>query len=1170
MVCCFASASGGNRTRCMISQTDMRVIELSSITFSEIMKFYPEHNDFVYQELKSACQGGSLIPFVGAGLSVFCGYQSWPGVLRQLTKYIFDPNAKADAEAMIEAGQLLEAAQAIQDSYPQMLKLLRKIIDYDKIKNCGHDRLCASAAYVLPYLFGSGLVMTTNFDRVLEEIYDKCRKKFGNIITPYEPDLLTQARQNNSHCLFKLHGDIGPEIHDINKLVFTQRQYDRAYIDGGPLMTELPQWFQSKKLLFLGCSLAMDRTMEVLQQATAANPGLDHYAILACPPEDIPQRHRELGELGISAIYYPDGAHEAVRVILERLLEDTDHAAYEELNRHAPKTPPASNASRRFMYDSDYIAFVGRKDELTQLREFCQHSEQISWWAVTGPGGMGKSRLVYQFTNEQEAAGWSVHWLKHNDYDDLAHWMPPTDRCIVVADDVQAHIQAVGGWIASVSTRLRSEKLRILLLERGGKDLASAEWAELLQSDSPYDDTISSKCYCPDFLSLAPLSDDDLKAIMMDFAKTSGKPLTGPDHADRLLWALKNIDGGLQRPMYALAITDAWCDGEDPTHWSKERILETLINRELKFYYDRLRSLSPVTKLMQAELENLLARSCLVPFLPLEQITEDEYPKLSQRAGILGMDLPELLRQTGAVHKIVIHVEMGTPENRTERKETIEAVFLDCPDLVKEYLVLRQAFDKGRLDLLLSENWDNDPVVLLFLSRLLLDYPEKLGESDPFLTTFFAGKPVSEFPVRIYGHLLFGITVQLPQKREEALDRLEKLHEQFRANEDIVIEYAQSLVNLTVDQTLEDCIHSVDRLGLLHEEFPANEELTVLYAQGLFNLTVDQILEDCMHSVNQLKQLHEQSPENEALAVPYAQGLVNLTAMQTLEESIHSVDKLRLMYEAFPASEELAGTYAQGLFNLTTKQTLEDCMHNVDRLGLLNEQFPASKELAVMYAQGLVNLSIKQGPEDRGRSVDKLELMYEQFSADEELAVEYTKGLICLTAKQALEDCIHSVEKLKLLHEQFPANEELAAGYAKGLFNLSVGQTLADRGHSVDKLRLLSEQHPTNEELAVVYGQSLVNLSFIQTAEADVQITFRQAQKLLTQYPQSAVMQVLHAKTHFNLTLQQEGEAFCQAVARLREFLLAHPDANPEFQAALDTYLDEHPTHEERYAPLRI
>ncbi|MBD5083692.1 MAG: hypothetical protein HDT33_01145 [Clostridiales bacterium] len=1223
---------------------------MSSITFSEIMKFYPAHNDFVYQELKSACQGGCLIPFVGAGLSVFCGYQSWPAVLRQLTEYVFDPTTKAEVEAMISAGQLLEAAQVIQDSYRQMSKLLRKIIDYDKIKNCDHDRLCASAAYVLPYLFGSGLVMTTNFDRVLEEIYDGCRKKFGNIITPYAPDLLTQARQNNSHCLFKLHGDIGPEIHDINKLVFTQKQYDQAYVDGGRLMTELPQWFQSKKLLFLGCSLAMDRTMEVLQRATAANPGLDHYAILACPPEDIPRRHRELGELGISAIYYPDGSHEAVRVILERLLEDTDHAAYEELNRHARKTASTSSASRRFMYDADYISFVGRKDELTRLRDFCQHTEQVSWWAVTGPGGMGKSRLVYQFTNEQEAAGWTIHWLKHSDYDDLTHWMPPTDRCIVVADDVQAHIQVIGSWIASVSARLRSEKLRILLLERSGKDLASAKWAELLQSDSPYDDTISSKCYCPDFLSLGPLSDDDLKAIMMDFAKVSGKPLAGPDHANRLLQALKNIDGGLQRPMYALAITDAWCNDEDPTHWSKERILDTLINRELKFYYDRLRSLSSVSKLMQAELENLLARSCTVPVLPLDQITDAEYPKLSQKAGKLDMDLPELLRQTGAVQKIVVHIEIGTPENWAERKETVEAIFLDCPDLVKEYLVLRQAFAKGHLDLLLPENWDNNPLALLFLSRLLLDYPERLGESDEFLTKFFAGDPASEFPARIYSHLLFGVTAQLPEKSIQALNRLEKLCDRFHADEEIAVEYAQGLVNQSTEQVLEKCVRSVDKLKRLYKAFPASEALMVLYAQGLFNLTAEQALEDCAHTIDKLGLLHEQLPKSKELAVVNAQGLVNLTAKQTLRENVHNVDKLRLLHEEFPTSEELAVTYADGLFNMTTEQTLEDCVRSADQLKLLHEQFPASKELAItyghglinlsnkqeltdcirsvdelrllyeqapdsgelavnyamglfnltigqtakdcalsvdelrllherfqaneeialIYAQGLVNQSPKQTLEDCGRNVDRLRLLHEQFSASEALLDAYARGIVTLTAKQESKDCARSVDKLRLLHERFPTSENLAVRYGKGLVNLSVDQALEDQMSSMARLRPLREQFSESEELAVVYGQSLVNLSLAQTREADILESLNQSQKLLTQFPQSAEVQLSYAQTQFNLTLKQEGEALCRTVEQLREFLLAHPDANPKFQTALDTYLGEHPTHTERYGLLRI
>ena len=185
--------------------------------------------------------------------------------------------------------------------------------------------------------------------------------------------------------------------------------------------------------------------MEVLQQVTAKNPGLDHYAILACDSDDIPQRCREMGDLGISAIFYPTEHHEAVRIILERLLEDTNHTAYEELSRYTKKSVPASQAAHRFMYDSGYISFVGRRNELEHLQAFCQADEQISWWAVSGPGGMGKSRLVYEFANAKRAEGWKIHWLGHNDYVNLANWMPPTDPCIVVADDVQAYLQ-IDGW----------------------------------------------------------------------------------------------------------------------------------------------------------------------------------------------------------------------------------------------------------------------------------------------------------------------------------------------------------------------------------------------------------------------------------------------------------------------------------------------------------------------------------------------------------------------------------------------------------------------------------------------------------------------------------------------------------------------------------------------------
>ena len=1036
----------------------MRVNKLDRMTFSEIMEFYPKHNQSVYNELKNACQHRNIIPFVGAGMSVFCGYKGWPNVLKELAGYVYDSSMRASIETMIEDGELLQAAEKIRNNYPLMLKVLQKLIDYDKIKNCDQDKLYASAAYVLPYLFNSNMVMTTNFDRVLEEVYDRCHTKFGKIITPYEPDLLTQSRQNNSHCLFKLHGDIGPEIHDIERLVFTQTQYDKAYANDGPLMQELPQWFQSKKLLFLGCSLAKDKTMDVLQQVTSKNPGLDHYAILACSPNDIAKRCVEMGNWGVSAIFYPDGRHEAVRVILERLLEDINHSAYEELCSYTKKSVSTFKTTNRFMYDSDYIAFVGRKQELAQLQGFCQDTQQISWWAVVGPGGMGKSRLIYEFTNAQKADGWKIYWLKHSDYDNLSHWIPSVDRCIIVADDVQAHLQAIGNWIISISARQRSEKLRIILLERDGKNLNSAKWAELLQSKSPYDDTISSKCYCSDFLNLVPMSDDELKDIMMDFAEVSAKPLVDSGHADRLLGTLKKIDGDLQRPIYALAITDAWCSGKDPTRWSKEQILDALVKRELEFYYNRLHSLSSdnITKTMCSELENVLARSCIAPFLPLDQIGDDEYPKLHKRADKLDLTFHELLRQIGIVHKIEVHIQIQNDESEKSvtQRGIIEAIVLDCPDLIKEYLVLRQAFDKKQLDLLLPKDWDNDPMQLLFLRRILVDYPEKLGGNDPFWTAFFAGDPQMEFFAQIYGDLLFGTTVQLPKMEKQALERLEKLHYHFHDSEDVAVEYAGGLVNLSAKQAMEDCAHSVDQLRLLYEQFPTNEELAIPYAKGLVNLSAEQTLDDCAHSVDQLKLLHKQSPTSEELAILYAKGVFNLSAEQTLDDCAHSVDHLRLLYEQLPTSEGLAAEYASGLVNLTAKQAMEDCAHSVDHLRLLYEQFPTSEEFAIPYAKGLFNLSVDQTLEDYAHSVDQLRLLYEQFPTSEELAIPYAKGLVNLSCKQTKEvDSQENTRQAKKLLLKHPQNTEIQLSYAQTLFNLTLRQESETLRQTVARLR---------------------------------------------------------------------------------------------------------------------
>ncbi len=1024
---------------------------MSNITFSEIMDFYPRHNQSVFEDLKKNYQRGSLIPFVGAGLSVFCGYLGWQQVLKKLTEFIFEDDIKVNASKMIEDNKLLQAAQTIYDNYPRMLIELRKIIDYDKIANCDPGDWYTSAAYVLPYLFDKSIVMTTNFDRVLEEVYDRCHVKFGRDVSPHEPDILSQIRQAAPHCLFKLHGDIGPDTYDIDKLVFTQKQYDAAYHSDGPLMKELPLWFQNKRLLFLGCSLMQDKTMDVLQQVTKANPGLDHYAILACKPEKIGQRSRELGEQGISAIYYPENRHEAVRVILERLLEETDSGKYEEMNRHVERHIPISKTEHRFMYDSGYIGFTGRTKELEQLMDFCKNPKQISWWAVTGPGGMGKSRLVYEFTEARKKEGWEIVWLNQNQdiYPRLLDWTPPVDQCILVADDVQSYLQAIGNWISSVSKKKRSEKLRILLLEREGEDLNSAKWAEIMRADAPYDDTIQSLCYCSDFLQLEPLSDDELKAVMTDFALASGKIIKDDRLMERLLKTLQEVDGDLQRPIYALAIVDAWCDGEDPTRWDKEQILGELTNRELKFYYNRLRNLSndKISKELRFEFENLLARSCISGILPLKEIRDEEYQKLHIRADKLEMEFYELLRAMGVVHRVTVYI-ITESQDETEKpkleESIIEAVKLDCPDLVKEYLVLRQVFDKGKMNLILPDNWENRPYQLQFIRRVLIDYPEKLEGQSRFLEAFFDGNPKNDYCAWIYSDLLLGVTVKLPELGEQAVERLEKLYDKYQSNESIRMTYARCLFNLTVEQPLEEREQNVSKLATLYEQSNSDEDIAVAYAKGLVNLTIKQPLEECRQSVDRLAALHEKHGINEKIAIRYAKGLCNLIAEQPLEECKQSVNKLAVLYGQYAENEEIAVRYADGLFNLTTELSTEICEESADKMSALYMRFQHNEQIAVSYADCLVNYALAQDSEEKVQEIlEKSKALLEEYPQNTEIQLSYAQTWFNLTLVQSPDALRQTVQEIKEFIRKHPE--------AKEKFQLALDEYLAEHSDHTER-----------------------------------------------------------------------------------------------------------------------
>ena len=953
---------------------------MRKLTFDSIMSFYDKHNRSVYRRIVDAQRNGTLSPFVGAGLSVPFGYRQWGGVLTELAENIIDDSRKALVLDQIKEGKYEEAAGGILEDYPFMLDQFPDLVSPEILAKCPDEKKRTSAAWVLPFLFRRELVMTTNFDRVLEECYLSCQNTAIPTVTPVNRDRLAQLQLNQELCLLKLHGDIGREAVSIDDLVFTKEQYEAHYAEGSTLVSVLTRRFTNRRMLFLGCSLSSDRTMKVLGQVVKDQKGIRHFAILGCKKSEIPTRMKELQALGILPIFYDDSNHDAVRVILERLLEETDSAGYKRLCRSRRSVVPAAEEKRPLMFDSEYFPFSGRETELARLAEFCVAEDQLLWWAVTGPGGMGKSRLVFEFCKSMRKQGWLIQRFEASPsrgsearrLEELPGWMPEAGKTIVVLDDVQAYMESVCAWMTRVDCTPRSEDLRILLLEREGETLRDSSWLGPDFKSSHLDEW----CHSESFLHLEPMTDEQLMSVMTDYAKAAGRTL----NAELLLKTLERVDPQFKRPLYAVAIADARCQGKDPTNWDRSKILDTLLDREMNFHLNRLQGICDrkvkISKTLQSQMELLLANSCLNILLPLNQVDWSQYDVLQKRMREAEMEPEEFCQRLGilATAQLRSHEtdQYGNPVSDSVLEAELKVIAHNCPDLLKEHLVLKLAFEKKTLDLL-PEGWHLDPTRLSFLRRLWLNYPDRLKDEAAFWDRFFSAPPASGLPAWLYGELLWGSAGAFPPLAQRAVDALDILYRADSKDKQIAACYAKGLVNLSISQSPADRAATVERLKDLYDTYFENATIAGQYASGLVNLSCVQFLEDRAATVERLKDLYDTHSENAEVAVQYAKGLFNLSNSQPPEDRAATVKRLKDLYDAHSENAEVAVPYASGLVNLSSFQSPEDYAATVERLKDLYDAHSENAKVAVLYAMNWFILTLVQAESDIPATVSDID-----------------------------------------------------------------------------------------------------------------------------------------------------------------------------------------------------
>ena len=283
------------------------------MTVSELVRF--QSNNVRLKEIKKNRQ--NIIPFVGAGVSKSCGFYTWGELLDKISADYLSP---WEITILKKSGNYFKYADRIVKAAGNTNVIMRRISElFSDLQKTPNE---------LPYLLVSTfskMIITTNYDTLLENASKVSSLGALRPLLPCLEGQMTEAIQINDRRLLKIHGS----VEESSSFVFTSEQYEHFYgtryhRDNCLIPRYLKKIFLGKKVLFVGCSLDQDRTLDILKECVKKDENISHYAITPYSNSKIKQiiQARKLSSLGIIPVYYPKGDYEAVNKIISYIAEE--------------------------------------------------------------------------------------------------------------------------------------------------------------------------------------------------------------------------------------------------------------------------------------------------------------------------------------------------------------------------------------------------------------------------------------------------------------------------------------------------------------------------------------------------------------------------------------------------------------------------------------------------------------------------------------------------------------------------------------------------------------------------------------------------------------------------------------------------------------------------------
>lgn len=554
-----------------------------------------------YPQLQSALkQNKNIVYLCGAGLSMALGGHrySWYNWIAASSEYL---SADESEELQILLNSKEENALINAAGY---------VIDKTKENGTYNDYMNATVGSLsvkdesLASSFQSinragDFIATTNYDLLIEQATGLDNYSYtqpGNILASLKGDM--------ERKIIHLHG-----LYDFNcgvdEIIADSGQYDSIVANEGAQFIQ--NLLSINTVIIIGCGATVDDP-NLSRFLSFANKQLNiSVPYFYLYKEEAPGVIPELPDNFIP-VSYGNGYNDLPVFLNEITLYRLNHLTFSQIMRVNPYVDSGKKGSAygRLHFSNEFSKFVGRDEELQKLNEFTQCSQKQSWWAVTGEGGYGKSRLL-------------LEWLKHlpNDwfgfFGETSHKLlvdyqqfKPFNNTIIVLDYVLGNEAECAMVISTMMNIFAATpyKLRIILVDRFYTDSKIGWYDTLINGLRPQIKAeFLNNCYTGE--KLIPLrigrllDTDELKHVENYLESYVG--ILDADVKNKYTACLKettitihekfslSLDEEYHRPLFLNIFVEVWIsnDGEIDVHGVRD-LLGQFLEKETRRWSRRL------------------------------------------------------------------------------------------------------------------------------------------------------------------------------------------------------------------------------------------------------------------------------------------------------------------------------------------------------------------------------------------------------------------------------------------------------------------------------------------------------------------------------------------------------------------------------------------------------